>query len=190
MIAGMRSAATQIRARRLAAGLTQRELARRAGTSSATLSRYESGAIDPSVGTLNRILSAAVARRRRWGCLADLTPAIARTLDGGDGPGAWRLLGEFLDDDSGSSDREAEAAVAEAPQPTGDPRVDAVVAAVAEHLSTRRGLVPPPWTQMPVEALPWWFVAGPAFAAMALRESPVSFARRGVFIIAGALERV
>ena len=190
MIAGMLSAATQIRSRRLAAGLSQRELARRAGTSSATLSRYESGAIDPSVRTLNRILSAAVARRRRWGCLADLAPAMARALEDGDGPGAWRLLGEFLDDDSGADDREAEAAVAQAPQATGDRRVDALMAGVAEHLCTRRGLVPPPWTQISVEAVPWWFVAGPAFAPVALRESPVSFARRGVFITAGALERV
>lgn len=35
-----------------------RELARRAGTSHATLARYESGDIDPRVGTLVRIVEA------------------------------------------------------------------------------------------------------------------------------------
>lgn len=40
-------------------GLSQRVLAQRAGTSHATLSAYESGKIDPSVATFNRILRAA-----------------------------------------------------------------------------------------------------------------------------------
>jgi transcriptional regulator with XRE-family HTH domain len=186
----MRSASSEIRSRRVAAGLSQRELARRARTSSATLSRYESGAIDPSVGTLNRILAATVARRRRWASLAHLAPALARTLMSADATTAWRLVGEFLDDDAGADDREAAVVVAEAPQPTGDLRVDALVAALAEHLCVRRGMLPPPWTQIAVEAVPWWFVAGRAFAGMALRESPPSFARRGIFITTGALERI
>jgi len=69
-----------IRTHRLAAGLSQRELARRAGTSSATLHRYESGAVDPSTGTLNRLLRACLPRRRRWASLAELAPAIAGSL--------------------------------------------------------------------------------------------------------------
>jgi hypothetical protein len=45
--------------------------------------------------------------------------------------------------------------------------------------------------ERPDECAPWWFVADlPGFVPTALRESPISFARRGIFITRGALERV
>jgi transcriptional regulator with XRE-family HTH domain len=44
------------------AGLTQTELARRAGTSQATISAYEHGRKAPSVETLGRLLAAAGTR--------------------------------------------------------------------------------------------------------------------------------
>lgn len=47
-----------IRQARLAAGLTQAELARRAGTSQPAVARYESGEVSPSVRTLERLLYA------------------------------------------------------------------------------------------------------------------------------------
>jgi transcriptional regulator with XRE-family HTH domain len=51
-----------IREARLAAGLTQAQLAARSGTSQATLSAYEGGAKSPSATTLARILAAAGRR--------------------------------------------------------------------------------------------------------------------------------
>jgi transcriptional regulator with XRE-family HTH domain len=51
-----------LRDARLAAGLTQAELARAGGTSQATLSAYEGGAKVPSAETLARVLAAAGAR--------------------------------------------------------------------------------------------------------------------------------
>ena len=50
-----------IRGARTRARLTQAELARRSGTSQATLSAYETGRKKPSVATLSRILEAAGA---------------------------------------------------------------------------------------------------------------------------------
>ena len=47
---------------RTLAGLTQSELARRAGTSQATISAYEGGHKQPSVETFNRLLSATGSR--------------------------------------------------------------------------------------------------------------------------------
>lgn len=44
------------------AGLTQAELARRAGTSQATLSAYENGHKQPSIDTLDRLLAATGSR--------------------------------------------------------------------------------------------------------------------------------
>ena len=51
-----------IREARTAAGLTQTQLARRSGTSQATLSAYESAERVPSAATLERILAAAGRR--------------------------------------------------------------------------------------------------------------------------------
>ncbi len=48
-----------IRMARRRAGLTQAELARRAGTSQSAVSSYESGRRSPSVATLCRIVAAA-----------------------------------------------------------------------------------------------------------------------------------
>ena len=55
-------AASEIRAARRRASLTQRELAERSGTSQATVSAYEAGRKQPSVDTLERLLAAAGAR--------------------------------------------------------------------------------------------------------------------------------
>ena len=48
-----------IRLARMRAKLTQAELARRAGTSQATISAYESGRKSPTVATLSRLLRAS-----------------------------------------------------------------------------------------------------------------------------------
>lgn len=55
-------AAAILRDSRRRAGLTQAELARRAGTSQATISAYEHGRKEPSFETLGRLLAAAGAR--------------------------------------------------------------------------------------------------------------------------------
>src|SRR3954469_20905880 len=51
-----------LREARRSAGLSQQELARRSGTSQATISAYENGAKEPSLRTLDRVLAAAGAR--------------------------------------------------------------------------------------------------------------------------------
>ncbi len=54
--------ATELRAARARAGLTQSQLASRSGTSQATISAYESGRKQPSLDTLDRLLSATGSR--------------------------------------------------------------------------------------------------------------------------------
>jgi len=56
------SLAALIRTARTGAGLSQAELAERAGTSQPAIARYESGAIVPSVPTIERLLSACGRR--------------------------------------------------------------------------------------------------------------------------------
>jgi hypothetical protein len=80
---------------------------------------------------------------------------------------------------------------ASAPRSTGDIRVDAAFAAMAEYLARRDGWEVPSWARLPGrEAWPWWFVTDlRGLHPRALVESPSSFRRRGVFITSGALDR-
>ncbi len=60
----MESFNTLVRELRLAAGLSQRALARRAGTSQPAVARYERGAATPSWKTLQRLAAACGQRVR------------------------------------------------------------------------------------------------------------------------------
>ncbi|PSK98802.1 hypothetical protein CLV63_10426 [Murinocardiopsis flavida] len=86
----------------------------------------------------------------------------------------------------------AAALFTDAPSPTGDRRVDAAFAALAEHLARRDGWKVPRWaTSADRVTVDWWFVTDlRGMHPLALRESPLSFRKRGVFITSGALERV
>jgi hypothetical protein len=101
------------------------------------------------------------------------------------------LVGEVLDDEALGSAVETTMVVADAPALTGDSQIDALVAALAEYLSLRRCIQVPGWTEDSTRvSRPWWFVAEtPAWIPTSLRESPPSFARRGIFVTSGALER-
>lgn len=61
---------------RVAAGLTQRELARRAGTTQSAIARVERGRTSPSVATLSRLVNAA----GRDLVLSTRLPPVDRTL--------------------------------------------------------------------------------------------------------------
>jgi hypothetical protein len=67
-----------------------------------------------------------------------------------------------------------------------------VARAIAELLATEAGIVAQSWTTEPARYVePWWFVASlPGYKAMALRDSPVELKRHGVFVNAGAFDRV
>ena len=76
---------------RLAAGLSQEDLATRAGTSRSTLSAYESGRVVPSVETLARVVRGA-----GFDLAPELTIAPA-TDDGSDTAARGRELVEVLE---------------------------------------------------------------------------------------------
>lgn len=82
-------AAELIRKARREAGITMAELAERAGTSTPTISRYESGSVDPGAETLNRLLRACgqELRAARSGLPGTLAEVESR-FDGQDGPTA------------------------------------------------------------------------------------------------------
>ena len=171
-----------ITTRRADAGLSRRELARRAGTSAATLAKYERGEVSPSSATLERILDSALPRRR-WASLGALAIEVYDQLRADRDDLAWRLCTEVFDDESTASGDETRLFVSRYPALTGDIRADALVAALGEWVCVRRGIATPPWTREGRVCRPFWFVNPlPGFHAMALRESPPSFAAHGIFV--------
>jgi hypothetical protein len=120
--------------------------------------------------------------------------ALELATDGGLS-GAYRCLMQLLDDYRRAQRRDGTSAAAplfdESPPSTGDVRVDAALAGLAEHLARRDGWNPPLWAfDENRYAKPWWFVSGVrSWHAMALVESPLAFRRRGVFLTESALDR-
>jgi hypothetical protein len=104
-------------------------------------------------------------------------------------PEAIRLAFAFIEEYERSQPSERSLLVKDRPESVGDPRFDALLAAVAEHVCVEHGDEIPGWAESPDRFLDrWWFVAGlRSLEADALMNSPISFARRGVFITGDAL---
>jgi transcriptional regulator with XRE-family HTH domain len=191
---------TLIRDARRAAGITQRELAERAGTAQPAVAAYESGARTPSLATLERLLGACehdfevVAHprvRRGAASLAELSQTISEDLKRGCERDAMRLLFGFADDFRGSSRPGRIALLEDEPPLTGDTRFDAALAGVAEFFADEGALAAPAWVNGPARFVePWWFVASrPAFHAYTLANTPACFARHGVFLAGEVFDR-
>jgi hypothetical protein len=118
---------------------------------------------------------AGVARRARGD--EDFRHAAREFLD------EFALLGD---------DRSRAAAIALRPEPTGDPRHDAYLGALAEHLAAVHDLDRPPWSVESDRFLRrFWFLSDtPGFRAVSIAQAPAAFRRRGVFIPERSLHRV
>jgi transcriptional regulator with XRE-family HTH domain len=191
---------TLIRGARQAAGITQLELAGRAGTAQPAVAAYESGARTPNLKTLERLLGACehdvevIASpwvRRGAASLAELAQTIGEDLKQGQERDALRLLFGFADDFRGSSRPGRIALLREEPPRTGDTRFDAALAGVAEFFAAEGAIAAPKWVNEPDRFVePWWFVASrPAFHAYTLANTPAVFARHGVFIAREVFDR-
>lgn len=119
-----------------------------------------------------------------------LACVAGRVRDGEDFRHAVR---EFLDEFALRGDDGSRAdAIVERPESTGDPRHDAYLGALAEHLAAVHGLSRPAWSVEPERFLDrFWFVSEvPGFRAMAISQAPAAFRRRGVFVPERSLHRV
>jgi hypothetical protein len=119
-----------------------------------------------------------------------LAGVAGRALGGEDFRHAAReFLGEFP---LRGDDRSRQAAIVERPRATGDPRHDAYLGALAEHIAVLYGIERPAWSIEPDRFLEtWWFVSdSPGLRAISIAQAPAAFARRGVFVPERSLHRV
>ncbi|MGA7704353.1 MAG: helix-turn-helix transcriptional regulator [Solirubrobacteraceae bacterium] len=182
------------------AGITQLELAHRAGTAQPAVAAYESGVRTPTLATLERLLDAcehdlqlAAAPRTRRGAasLEQLAPQIAEDLALAQEHDALRLLFGFADDFRGSSRPGKISLIRQEPPGTGDPRFDAALAGTAEFFAREGDIAAPRWVEGAGRFVePWWFATDrPAFEAYTFAHTPAVFARHGVFIAREVFDR-
>lgn len=167
-------------------GLAVRTLAADAHVAGSTITRIQSGVVDPSVQTLERILDAAgfdlqigAVRlgTRRHPRLADLADAWARRK--GRLRLSWTRWRALLDELALHPDLIPEA-IYVAPPPAGDRVVDALLAAIAEKLADDAGLPRPVWAErVPDPDEPFH---PPVARAVAGRSVPTQLAARGLMI--------
>ena len=102
---------------------------------------------------------------------------------------ARRLAFHFVEEYDSATDDERQKMVGDEPPPTEDERFDALVAAVVEFSCARHSTPPPAWVDTPSRFLErWWFMSGMrSLHADAIAHSPISFARRGIFLTEDAL---
>ncbi len=176
-----------LRRARLEAGLTQDELAVLADTSQSAIAAYETGAREPSWPVLERIVRAS---GHRLGLDLRSDPAVFRiadlAADLADTSGEavrLRLVFEFLRG-AAEDGHPVRLLVAAEPTPTGDARLDALLAAMAEDLCVHAGIRPPGWVHDEDRFLDgmWWVSDLPSARADALVHTPASYRRRGIMI--------
>ena len=102
-----------------------------------------------------------------------------------------RLVLEFVEDYRWEPLERRAPRLGERPPTTGDPRYDALMAALAEHLAHHDAIEVPEWAYDADRFLEqWWFpIDLPSVRTDALVHSPAAFRSRGIFIGTGALDR-
>lgn len=102
--------------------------------------------------------------------------------------GHWEVpFRQFVDDFR----RERDLSAIAAPAPSGNPRVDALLASTIEYICHEQGLENPAWTwDVPALKQPWFVSGFESLKAISIVESPVQFRRRLIFTLRNVLDRV
>jgi hypothetical protein len=98
-----------------------------------------------------------------------------------DGRLRWKLVWEFLEEYRWEPAEVQIRLVQEEPQPVGDERWDAVLAALSEHLCAEHDLAPPAWTEPRVLRRAWFPAELAIHRADALVSAP-AFRKHGVYL--------
>lgn len=194
MLTGMSGAAALVAQARASAGLSLRELAKLADVSFTTIRRIEAGEMDPTVGMLRRVLSAAgedlelttkPASRRR-ASLAALANNYVEDA-GGERPNLTPL--RALIDHLALHPEETGAAIAAQPH-TQSRLMRALLAGMAEKVADDAGLPRPGWTWTAPKMTPAWEPPGtPRMRTQRRANAPRQLLDRGVIIDESSLWR-
>jgi hypothetical protein len=117
--------------------------------------------------------------------IADLAGHLSGTADDRT---RWKLVWEFLEEYRWESGDTQLALLTDEPPPVGDERWDALLAALAEHLTAQHDLAPPSWTELRVLNRAWFPAALRVQRADALAHAPAAFRKHGVYLSAADLE--
>lgn len=193
MLTPVSRSATILRGARTSAGLSIRALAETAQVSPSTISRIESGSMEPTLSMLERLLAAAgfgldVVLQTRTGLqVADLVDAWSPSPQGE--VIDWTRLRAFLD--YLDSDPEVTSrALAQMPRASGSELLDNVLAGMAETVADRAGIERPAWTPQ-VQSLrkPWASPGTPRMQALARAKTPPALTARGLTLSETSLWR-
>lgn len=188
-------ASSFLHAARASRGWTQRELALRCGVAQPSLSDIETGDRDTTVAKLEQILRATghrlVSIPTTRPTVAEWALALREAV--AEDPGALEKCFVQIADDLRSADGAACVALAsERPEPTGATSVDAVLAALVEHVLGQRDLPVPAWVHEGWRASeePWDLIRTEGLRALARAATPEPFRRRNVFVPSDLFESV
>jgi transcriptional regulator with XRE-family HTH domain len=190
-----------VRRARAASGLSVRALAEIAGISPTTVTRIETGRVDPGWGTLRKVLAAAgeeavlttrrlpatPVRSRSRTTLADLSDAWKRTARG-DTPDWTRLRGAL--DVLAQHPEMLPDALEPRPKPSGSAVMDALLAGIADKLADDGRLPRPAWTKRTARLKSEWSARGtPAMIAARRAATPPQLRQRGFVLDEASLWR-
>ncbi len=188
-------ASSFLHAARTSRGWSQRELARRCGVAQPSLSDIETGDRDTTVAKLEQILRATghrlVSIPTTRPTVAEWALALREAV--ADDPGALeKCFVQIADDLRSADDGTCLALVAERPARTHAPPVDAVLAALVEHVLGQRKLPVPDWVYEAERASdePWDLIKVEGLRALARAATPEPFRRRNVFVPSDLFESV
>ena len=191
--------AATIRAARRARGLTQAQLADRAGVGRQWLvalekghDRAELGKVISVMGALGLTLTARedtpAPANRTWLTAADAADGIREELERSDTDFALRLLGRALREFGQLTDPAEQAAFLAEPASTGDHRWDTLLAATVRRACRKAGVRAPEWTRTRPLAS-WWFpVYDPILTARTMQRTPVDLSTKGIWLDERALQ--
>jgi hypothetical protein len=117
--------------------------------------------------------------------LADLADRLSQTADE---KIRWKLVWEFLEEYRWEPADVQLSLLSQEPPPVGDERWDALLGALAEHLTAQQDLAPPEWAESRVLQRPWFPAELAVQRAEALIWAPAAFRKHGVYLSARDLE--
>jgi len=171
---------------RLLAGISRKELARRTGVSTTTVSRVEEGAMDPTFTMTQRLFGALDLdvhlniRPTPKIAVAQLTSALISVSGGVEIDYVRiRVFVDLMLRNPGQIER----AITQPPARSGDNKLDCLLAAVAEKLADDAGLERPKWCAAVPRLDEIWRAPGtPVMNTRNDALAPVQFIARNIFL--------